>query len=418
MIRFYDTCSLMQLQEKIFDDKDIFILSNITLKELEQIKSSGTRDPETKWMARNVIRLLSDNPDKFDIEIYKGHLDEELITFDLPKTDDSKIILCAREAFIKRNCLELGVFVTQDLACRKLAEMVGLKTEYIVNTESDDDYTGYKIISLSEEALARFYATVLPEHINEYNLLFNQYLLLEFDGHIADQYKWTENGYEEVNRSAIESMMFGKIKPIENDIYQMCAIDSLKKNKVTVLRGKAGSGKSYLALGYLFSQLEKGKIDKIIIFCNTVAVRGAAKLGFYPGSKDDKLLDSQIGNFLASKLGDISEVERMIDDGRLVLLPTADIRGYDTSGMKAGIYITEAQNATIDMMKLMLQRIGEDCTLIVDGDDRAQVDMSEYAGTNNGLRRMSEVFRGQKFYGEVTLNTIHRSKIAALADLM
>ena len=50
MIRFYDTCSLMQLQEKIFDDKDIFILSNITLKELEQIKSSGTRDPETKWM--------------------------------------------------------------------------------------------------------------------------------------------------------------------------------------------------------------------------------------------------------------------------------------------------------------------------------------------------------------------------------
>lgn len=417
MIRFYDTCSLLFLQEKIFEDKDTFILSNITLKELEQIKTSGTRDPETKWMARNVIRLLSDNPNAFDIEIYKGHFDEELITFDLPKTDDSKIILCAREAFIKRDCLETGVFITQDLACRKLAESVGLKTEYITN-EEDDNYTGYKIISLSEEELARFYATVLPEHINEFDLLFNQYLLLEFNGHIADQYKWTETGYEEVNYSAIESMMFGKIKPMDGDIYQMCAIDSLKKNKVTVLRGKAGSGKSYLALGYLFSQLEKGKLDKIIIFCNTVAVRGAAKLGFYPGSKDDKLLDSQIGNFLASKLGDICEVEKMIDDGRLVLLPTADIRGYDTSGMKAGIYITEAQNATIDMMKLMLQRIGEDCTLIVDGDDRTQVDMSEYAGTNNGLRRMSEVFRGQKFYGEVTLNTIHRSQIAALADLM
>jgi len=407
----------MILQEKIFEDKDPFILSNITLKELEQIKTSGTRDPETKWMARNVIRLLSDNSSAFDIEIYKGHFDEELITFDLPKTDDSKIILCAREAFIKRDCLETGVFITQDLACRKLAESVGLKTEYVIN-EENDDYTGYKVVSLSEEELARFYATVLPEHINEYDLLFNQYLLLEFNGHVADQYKWTEAGYEEVNYFAIESMMFGKIKPMDGDVYQMCAIDSLKKNKVTVLRGKAGSGKSYLALGYLFSQLEKGKLDKIIIFANTVAVRGAAKLGFYPGSKDDKLLDSQIGNFLASKLGDICEVEKMIDDGRLVLLPTADIRGYDTSGMKAGIYITEAQNATIDMMKLMLQRIGEDCTLIVDGDDRTQVDMSEYAGTNNGLRRMSEVFRGQKFYGEVTLNTIHRSQIAALADLM
>ena len=417
MIKFYDTCALMMLQEKIFEDKDKFILSNITLKELEQIKTSGTRDPETKWMARNVVRLLAENPNKFDIEIYHGHLDEELPVFDLPKTDDSKIILCAREAFIKRDCLENGFFVTQDLACKKLAESVGLKTEYVNNLE-DDDYTGYKTVSLSEEELARFYATILPENVNEYGLLLNEYVLLEFDGHIADQYRWTEAGYEEVNFHSIESTMFGKIKPIEGDVYQLCAIDTLTKNKVTVLRGKAGSGKSYLALGYLFSQLEKGKIDKIIIFANTVAVRGAAKLGFYPGSKDDKLLDSQIGNFLASKLGDISEVERLISEGSLVLLPTADIRGYDTGGMKAGIYITEAQNATIDMMKLMLQRIGNDCILIVDGDDRTQVDMSEYAGTNNGLRRMSQVFRGQSFYGEVTLNIIHRSKIAELADKM
>ena len=166
------------------------------------------------------------------------------------------------------------------------------------------------------------------------------------------------------------------------------------------MRGKAGSGKSYLALGYLMYLLDRGKIDKILIFCNTVAVRGAAKLGFYPGSRDEKLLDSQIGNFLASKFGSITEVEKMIDDGTLMLLPTSDIRGFDSSGMKAGIYITEAQNTSVDMMKLMLQRIGEDSIVIVEGDDEAQVDMSEYGGTNNGLRRMSQVFRGQDFYGE------------------
>ena len=418
MIRFFDTCALMQLQDKIFEDKDKFILSNITLKELEQIKTSGTKDLETKWMARNIIRLLSDNPDRFEIELYKGHFEEELRALDLPLTEDSKIILCAWEAFIRRDCLETGVFITQDLSCKKLAECVGLKTEYI-KQEQDEEYTGYITVSLSEEELAKFYASILTDNINEYGLLPNQYLLLEFNGQIADQYRWdAETGYEEVSFRTIESQMFGKIKPMNGDVYQICALDSLTNNKVTVLRGKAGSGKSYLALGYLMSQLERGKIDKIVIFCNTVAVRGAAKLGFYPGSKDDKLLDSQIGNFLASKFGDITEVERMISEGTLVLLPTADIRGYDTSGMKAGIYITEAQNATIDMMKLMLQRIGDDCILVVDGDDRTQVDMSEYAGTNNGLRRMSEIFRGQKFYGEVTLNTIHRSKIAELADKM
>jgi predicted ribonuclease YlaK len=44
--------------------------------------------------------------------------------------------------------------------------------------------------------------------------------------------------------------------------------------------------------------------------------------------------------------------------------------------------------------------------------------MSEYSGTNNGLRRMSQVFRGKDFYGEVRLNNIYRSKIAAIADAM
>ena len=243
--------------------------------------------------------------------------------------------------------------------------------------------------------------------------------MLEFNGEIVDKYKWNaETGYEEISFRTVESQMFGKITPIKGDVYQQCALDSLCNNQVTVMRGPAGSGKSYLALGYLMSQLDRGKIDRIIIFCNNVAVRGAAKLGFYPGSKDDKLLDSQIGNFLASKLGSIIEVERMIDEGTLMLLPTADLRGFDSSGMKAGIYVTEAQNTSIDMMKLMLQRIGEDSIAILEGDTDAQVDMSEYAGTNNGLKRMSQVFRGQSFYGEVTLKNIYRSRIAAIADQM
>jgi len=47
-----------------------------------------------------------------------------------------------------------------------------------------------------------------------------------------------------------------------------------------------------LSLGYLFWALEKHKIEKIIIFCNTIAAKGAAKLGFLPGTREEKLLDS------------------------------------------------------------------------------------------------------------------------------
>ena len=107
----------------------------------------------------------------------------------------------------------------------------------------------------------------------------------------------------------------------------------------------------------------------------------------------------------------------MIDDGTLLLVPTADCRGMDTTGMRAGVYFTEAQNSTVDMMKLMIQRVGEDSIVIFEGDDRTQVDMSSYA-ENNGLKRLSEVFRGEDYYGEVTLMECYRSRMAARAELM
>lgn len=194
--------------------------------------------------------------------------------------------------------------------------------------------------------------------------------------------------------------------------------DSFMNNKITMIKGPAGAGKSHLATGYLFSLLERGKIDKIIIFCNTIATKNAAKLGFYPGSKDEKLLDSQIGNFLSSKLGGKIAVEELINQEKLLLLPMSDIRGYDTSGMNAGIYITEAQNLDVELLKLALQRVGEDSVIVLDGDTKSQVDLVDYEGANNGMHRASQVFRGEDVYGEVELQKIHRSRIAEIANRM
>ena len=84
-----------------------------------------------------------------------------------------------------------------------------------------------------------------------------------------------------------------------------------------------------------------------------MVAKNAAKLGFYPGSRLEKLLDSQIGNLLSSKLGNRIEVERLVDNEELILLPMSDIRGYDTSGMRAGVYISEAQNLYIPLMKFL-----------------------------------------------------------------
>lgn len=192
----------------------------------------------------------------------------------------------------------------------------------------------------------------------------------------------------------------------------------MAQNKITVLRGPAGSGKSYLAMAYMMKQLELGRIEKIIVFCNTVNTKNAAKLGFLPGTRNEKLLESSIGVMLSAKLGGSYAVESMIASGKLVLLPMCDIRGFDTTNMSAAIYITEAQNMDIELMRLALQRIGSDCFAVIDGDNEAQVDMSEFAGSNNGMRRLSQVFRGEDIYGEVKLQKIYRSKIAELAQKM
>ena len=94
----------------------------------------------------------------------------------------------------------------------------------------------------------------------------------------------------------------------------------------------------------------------------------------------------------------------------------SDIRGYDTSGMRAGVYISEAQNLDIELMKLALQRIGNDSICIIDGDCKTQVDDIAFAGSKNGMRRVSKVFRGHDVYGEINLQQIHRSKIAEIAE--
>lgn len=413
---FYDTCALLDQSKVLLQNNEHFFISSITLKELENIKSSSTKDQDVKYKARKVIELLAKHENDFQVIVYQKTWDDLLKNYPvLSDNNDSRIILSALQ-FKQLHPNDEVLFITQDYFCKRIAASLGLTVDYMTSEESN--YKGWIEVSApTDEALSELYNLIYSfKDNNPFGLKYNQYLLLkDKDGKVIDHYKYNGQTYNRIPDFYIfESKQFGKIKP--KDPYQLIAMDSLIKNQISLLRGPAGSGKSYLALGYLFSQVEKGNLDKIIIFCNTVAANGAAKLGFYPGSKDDKLLDSQIGNFLSSKLGDKTEVERLIDQGLIVLLPLADARGYDTTGMKAGIYITEAQNMDIELIKLALQRVGEDCIVILDGDSEAQVDLSLYAGANNGLRRVSTVFRGEEIYGEVTLPNIYRSKIANIAQ--
>lgn len=419
---FYDTCSLLILGDQLFEQEDTNIyISSVTLRELEEIKTSDKKDADVKYAARHLLRTLDENNDRYTVVIYTESDTSEIIKkYDLPINNDSKILALAY-GFKDKQKLDDMYFCTNDLCLKSIANMFFDEKHIIsANEEPKDNYTGFKEVTYtSDEELAGFYDKIFsPEAKETFGLNINEYLFIKSeDGVIIDKYKCNSEGVMlKIPYYKSESRMFGKIVP--KDSYQTAALDSFNTNVITMIQGRAGSGKSYLALGYLFEQLEKRKIDKIIVFCNTIAAQGAAKLGYYPGDKNDKLLDSQIGNMLSSKLGDRVEVERLIDDRKLLLLPLSDLRGFDTTGLNAGIYITEAQNMSIELMRLALQRIGEDSICIIDGDTKHQVDSILYSGANNGMRRVSEIFRGCDYYGEIELQNIYRSRIARQAELM
>ena len=403
MIKLYDTNALIDLYDKIFNEE--FYVSRISLRELENIKNSKNKDEETKYRARKLSKM-------FQEQSYMYHTVCTEFDNDPHLGNDDKIIKAVK--FLQDERIDV-VFMTNDACCYNLAKAEGLKVRSTGAESDDESYLGFRELNLTEEELSEFYSCkdaymckIHPE------ILQNEYFFIKAKDEVVDIYRRVGNEAKRVSYPVFNSEFFGDVKA--KDIYQRIAMDSMMNNQITIVRGPAGSGKSWLCMSYLFSLLEKGKIDKIIIFCNTVAVKNAAKLGFYPGDKNEKLLDSQVGNFLSSKLGSRIMVEKMIQEEKLVLVPVADARGYDTTGMNAGVYIQEAQNLDRELMKLLLQRLGEDTICLIDGDDTAQVDLDAYAGMNNGIKRAVEVFKGQDFFGTVQLQKVRRSRIAEVAD--
>jgi len=410
MYKFYDTCSLLLKANHLWDEDCTLVISSITLEELEHIKTSANKDPDVKFAARKVVHELDQHYGDYEIVIWSSDFALSLLS-----NEDGKIIACA-DWFARNHQDDEVIFVTNDLCCKHLARTV-LPIPVESYQEEAYDYDGYKEVYLDSEAMSNFYSNM---NKNLFDLYINEYLLVydQETGELVDRLCWTGEGYRHLSYDSFNSNYFGNVKPMKSDAYQSLAFDSLSNNKITMIKGPAGTGKTFISLGFLLHKLERNRIDKIIVFCNTVATKNSAKLGYYPGTRDEKLLDSQIGNLLISKFGGRIAVEQMINDEKLILLPLSDIRGYDTTGMKAGIYISEAQNLDIELMKLTLQRIGEDSICIIDGDCKAQVDDIHFAGSSNGMKRASQVYRGEDIYGEITLKNIHRSKIARIAEKM
>ena len=407
-INFYDTSALLESINSLKKDEEI-MLSSITLEELESIKTANNKDEEIKYQARRALHFIEENISNISFVIFKEIMLDPIKKIGYAINNDTKIIACAIDASVSLDI----TFVTNDLSQMLIAQTF-LHQVIMPVVPKEEQYTGFKDIKLTDEQMANFYQEINKNH---FKLLINEYLIIRNENdEIVDTLCWTGEEHRHLSYETFSSMWFGNVKPLKGDPYQAMAADSLVNNQVTMISGRPGSGKTFLALSYLFSLLSKGKIDRIVVFCNPVVAKDAAKLGYYPGTVLEKLLATQAGAVLSSKLGSSLEVEHLVEQGKLVLIPAGDARGYEVPA-RSGVYIMESQNLTDTLLRMLLQRVGEDCKIIVDGDYNEQVDMDIYS-VRNGMKIMSKAFRGQDIYGQIELQKIHRSKIAQIADKM
>ena len=409
--KFYDTNTILDLQDKMFEDD--FCISSISLQEMENIKTSGRKDEETKYKARKALHLLDENKDKYEVVIYTTAMESYIAEKQLEITPDTKIIAsCAFSRGLLPQDTDF-VFVTNDIACKMIASKIfGLEVESVGENKLDN-YKGFVEKSLSEEDMAYFY-----EHNSEniFGLFINQYLILK-DGknEIVDAYRWNGTQHEPLFKRNIQSLYFDKLK--SKDIYQSCAIDSLMNCTITAITGKAGSGKSLLALMSAMYLIEKGKYDRIVVMFNPTKTRGASDMGFYGGDFIDKAMQNSIGQILTTKFGDRYAVDLLLSQNKLKLVSMADCRGMEISDSEI-LWITESQNTSIDLIKLCLSRVSSGAKVFIEGDYLSQVDSNAFDGNNNGLKRMIDVFKGHEEFGYVQLQNVWRSKIAELCELL
>lgn len=369
-----------------------------TLKELDGLKNAEGRKG---FQARRAIRKIKENLQEFEI-VY--------IAQEYPETKelrvDDKIVFFAES--------EGTVLVTNDIAMELNA--VGRNVETRNYYEKLDVGNGYHEfeIGLPDGRGVYQIGHVFKEMADKTTL--GEYLIIKEFGFPTDIYLREATGFERVDKKELilRPGKGEKVKP--KDHFQACAIDSLQNQDFTILTGKAGTGKTYLAVSRMLEALDNGEVNKIVIFTNPTKARGAESLGFYRGDREGKLLQNSIGGILAAKLGGMFILEKMLLEETISIIPMSDIRGIEV-GADSYLYITEGQNADADLMQLAIQR-GAGCPIIIEGDPFTQLDHWSFGGENNGMLKAIAVFKGFQGFSHVHLPIIYRSAMADRASLM
>ena len=149
-------------------------------------------------------------------------------------------------------------------------------------------------------------------------------------------------------------------------------VQAMDCNIVTFGIGPAGTGKTYLAVAKAVRALEDGRVRRIVL--TRPAVEAGESLGFLPGTLNDKVDPylRPLYDALSDMLGP-SQLKRYLDENIVEVAPLAYMRGRTLND--AFVILDEAQNATVQQLKMFLTRLGFNTTMVITGDI-TQVDLA------------------------------------------
>lgn len=165
-------------------------------------------------------------------------------------------------------------------------------------------------------------------------------------------------------------------------------VDAIDRHTVTFGIGPAGTGKTYLAMAKAVQALQERRVHRIVL--TRPAVEAGERLGFLPGSLSEKI-DPYLRP-LYDALHDMVDPEtipRLMEAGTIEVAPLAYMRGRTLND--SFIILDEAQNTSVEQMKMFLTRLGFGSTVVVTGDV-TQVDLP--SGQPSGLRVVEDILGG------------------------
>jgi PhoH-like ATPase len=404
-----------------FDEHEV-VLPVVVITELE-----GKRHhPELGFFARSALRMLD------ELRVEHGRLDEPIpvgesggtIRVELNHTgpevlpsgfrlgdNDTRILAVAR------NLANEGADVTlvsKDLPLRIKASAVGLDAqEYRAEAihESDTGYSGMTELEVAAAELDELYddGTVDLESARE--LPCHTGLVLLSDRGTALGRVGPDKQVHLVRGDREAFGIHGR------SAEQRIALEMLLDPEVGIvsLGGRAGTGKSALALcAGLEAVMERRQHKRVVVFRPLFAV-GGQELGYLPGSESEKM--SPWGQAVFDTLGAITSkdvVDEILDRGMLEVLPLTHIRGRSLHD--AFVIVDEAQSLERNVLLTVLSRIGANSKVVLT-HDVAQRDNLR-VGRHDGVVAVVEKLKGHPLFAHVTLTRSERSPIAALVTEM